>query len=130
MRWFSSAFLVVQMALSPLGAMAQGPAYRAEIGQAYRSQLSNASASELWVFRSNRDECVTISISSREFAPVLHLAQNAPDGQLLRSNDNPSGGSSAVIQLQVPATDAYYIRAASTTAGGNYGEYMLTLRSC
>jgi hypothetical protein len=130
MRWFSLALLAVQAALLPVGAMAQGLAYRAEIGQAYRSQLSNASASELWVFRSNSGECVTISMSSREFAPVLQLVRNTPDGPLLRSNDNPSGGSSVVIQLELSAADAYYIRAASTGGGSSYGQYVLTLRAC
>ena len=143
-----SSLLVMLVALWPTWVVAQAPVstgvrdgfvyYQAEQQNSYQSSLARPSVSlsdgtraELWQFRGERGDCVTISMSSNTFLPSFQVMRGSPQGPVVQTEPNRERYANVTASLPpLGATDSYFILARIPAGLEHGGEYTLSLRGC
>lgn len=81
--------------------------------------IHRTSSARYYKFTAVAGQDIRIAMKSFAFDPLVYLLDK--NGWILAGNDNGGGGTDALIEMKAPATDTYYIEAAATEGGYNYG---------
>ncbi len=90
----------------------------------HSSRLEDGSSYDLYVFVGERDDVITLTMTSWEVDAFLWLYDDAR--QVLASDDDGASGTDAVITYVLPYDGSYYVLA-NTYDAQEYGTYLLEL---
>lgn len=88
------------------------------------ARLEDGSSYDLYVFVGERDDVITLTMTSWDVDAFLWLYDDAR--QVLASDDDGAGGTDALIKYVLPYDGSYYVLA-NTYDAREYGTYLLEL---
>ena len=125
-----------QMSASCEGRFVDGVYVRAiSIGQTCQGSLtnvdyrSNGRRGEAWEFDARENDCVEITMRSREIDSFVGLYRPGPQVDRLAMDDDSAGNLDARLRSRLPVTGRYMI-AATSALSDQTGSYTLAVARC
>ena len=91
--------------------------------------LSNGRRGEAWEFDARQNDCVEITMRSREIDSFVGLYRPGPQVDRLAMDDDSAGNLDARMRSRLPVTGSYLI-AATSAVPNQTGSYTLSVARC
>jgi hypothetical protein len=101
------------------GALAQGNKGKIDREGAFNKFLTSG-LMDTWALEGKAGETIIAHLSSREFDPVLELAESGEDGKVLLTVDDKGSESRFVVRLPAAGKNLIRVYAYKFKGGGNY----------